>query len=82
MGELQRTNRGFIVFDREIEDHDTRDCVRVQESSIACEGAHVRIFPGAGTEALHLNTDNAERLAKALLEFVRMARAGELEESS
>lgn len=79
-GELQRTPRGFIVFSREIEDHDTRDCVRVQESSIAFEGPHVRVFPGAGTEALHLNIDNAEKLANALLEFVRLARAGKLTE--
>jgi hypothetical protein len=79
---LEKTNRGFVVFSREIEDRDTKDCVRVQESSIALEGAHVRVLPGAGTEALHLNTDNAEKLANALLEFVRMARAGELTESS
>jgi hypothetical protein len=68
------------VFSREIEDSDTKDCVRVQESSVAYEGAHVRVFPGAGTEALHLNVANAEKLANSLLEFVRMARAGELTE--
>lgn len=53
--------------------------VRVVESSIALEGAHVRIYHGPD-EHVQLHVDAAEKVAAALLDFVRDARADELTE--
>lgn len=53
--------------------------VKVVESSIALEGAHVRIFHG-DDEHVQLHVDAAEAVAHALLDFARAARAGELTE--
>jgi hypothetical protein len=53
--------------------------LQVTESSIAFEGAHIRIYHG-DDEHVQLHVDAAEKVAEALLDFVRAARADELTE--
>lgn len=53
--------------------------IRVTESSIAFQGAHVRIYHG-DNEHVQLHVDAAEKVAEALLDFVRAARADKLTE--
>lgn len=49
--------------------------LKVVESSLALEGAHVRIFHG-DDEHVQLHVDAAEAVANALVDFVRAARDG------
>jgi hypothetical protein len=84
--DLEFTPRGFRVFGR-LTDRDGEKA-RLQESSLAFEGPHARLFlenqlfltNRGGTACLHLNLAQAEALAAMLFEFVRAARAGELTE--
>lgn len=76
--EHETTERGFRAYT-----FPDVDCyggeVTVVESSIAFEGAHVRIYHG-DDEHVQLHVDAAEKVAHALLDFVRAARADELTE--
>lgn len=72
------TERGFRFF--RFEHLGCRGLVvKVVESSIALEGAHIRIFHG-DNEHVQLHVDAAEAVAHALLGFVQAARNGELTE--
>ena len=86
---MERTERGFRVYAR----IECRDGVtlRVQESSLAFEGAHLWLFPdGECTDHLgrhsrpapHMNVSQVKELIAALSKFVRQAEGGKLMEPS
>lgn len=77
--EHETTERGFRIFMLAPGDGCRGWDVRVLESSLAFEGAHVRICHG-NDEHVQLHVDAAEQVAHALLDFVRAARSGELTE--
>lgn len=77
------TSRGFVVFDEGIPSR--VGTVRVQESSLAGEGAHAWLFlDGTGnppdTNAPQLSVESAKRLIAALQKFVDDAEDGQLTE--
>lgn len=78
MADRRVTARGFRIY---LADHPgCQDAeVTVVESSIAFEGAHVRIYHG-DDEHVQIHVDAAEAVAHALLDFAREARAGLLTE--
>lgn len=90
MADTEKTERGFGIYGR----IPTRNggTLRVQQSSLAFEGAHVWLFLDGekcvdhrptGTHlvpAPHLSVAQAEQVIAALSEFVRQARANELNE--
>lgn len=75
----KRTERGFRLFAE-------AKGVNVIESSLALEGAHVRVYGGRdiaieGHEGhVHLNVEQAEVVVRGLTAFITEARAGELTE--
>jgi hypothetical protein len=84
---MRRTSSGFLIFD-EVPTFESGVTVRVQESCMAFEGAHV-ILVVAGAECAfvgnehvppvpRLNVEQAKQLIGALQEFVRAAEADEL----
>lgn len=74
------TERGFRLYLDGPGDGCRGARLSVVESSIACEGAHVRICHGTD-EHVQLHADAAEAVAQALLEFVAEARAVALTET-
>jgi hypothetical protein len=85
----ERTERGFRVYGR-IPSHGAA-IVRVQESSLAMEGAHVWLFidgeactdhhvHGHSRPAPQLNVAQAKELISALSRFVKDAERGKLME--
>jgi hypothetical protein len=90
MTETEKTSRGFRIFAR-VPTHEGGS-VRVQESSLAFEGAHVWLFLDGQdcTDHLgrhqkpnpHLNVAQARQLALALNEFCDSAEQGELMENA
>lgn len=77
------TSRGFVVFDEGIPAR--AGTVRVQESSLAGEGAHAWLFLDGAPQppepsAPQLSVESAERLIAALQAFVDDAKAGRLTE--
>lgn len=72
------TERGFRLYLYEPDGGCQGAAVTVVESSLAFEGAHVRIYHG--DDHVHLHVDVAESVALSLLEFVAEARATALTE--
>lgn len=84
---LPRTSRGWLDMLQMQDRHGVE--VVVRESSLACEGAHVRVClsatetsqrHGMAPDALHLNVEQAEKLRDALTAFIEAARDGWLTE--
>ena len=80
MSGKKRTERGFRDFD---EWRGSRGEITVRESSLAYEGAHVRIYQdelgiGESNNCIHLSVADAKRIIAALSAFVEEAEAGEL----
>lgn len=89
MKEVERTERGFAIFGRVPTANG--GSVRVQESSIAFEGAHCWLFldgercsdhhlHGHQKPDPHLNVAQAKQLREALDAFITAAEADELTE--
>jgi hypothetical protein len=82
--EKQRTARGFRIYDNTIQARN--GTLRVQESSLAFEGAHVWLFyddndkrhKGKDYPAPQINVAAAKKLVSALQSFIEGAEAGEL----
>jgi hypothetical protein len=73
-----RTSRGFRTFARFM----GRDGnVVVRESSLAFEGAHVRVH-GETNESVHLSVAGVKELVTALTAFITDAEAGKLMEEA
>lgn len=79
---IEKTNRGFGVYG---EGEHRNGTWKIQESSIAFEGAHVWIFhtpfsePGRCVrDSLQLSVPQAKEVIEALSKFVRDAEAGVL----
>lgn len=88
MADLEKTSRGFNIYGRIPTQRG--GSVRVQESSMAGEGAHVWLFLD-GEQCVdhlghhqkpdpHLNVEQAKALRDALDTFVRAAESDELTE--
>jgi hypothetical protein len=83
--ENKRTSRGFLIFGHNIPcRHGT---IRVQESSLAFEGAHAWLFyseegkgPASDYPCAEINVESAKKLIIALHEFVTAAEKGQLTE--
>lgn len=85
MSEKKTTARGFRIYDDTIRAR--HGVLRVQESSLAFEGAHAWLFydeDGAKEGVLHphpqLNVEAAKKLIVALQSFVEEAEADQLTE--
>ncbi len=71
---IDRTQRGFGVFGR-LKDKDGSK-ITVSESSLAFEGAHVRVYVGGSSGAMHLSVPMAQELIDALQLFIDTAESG------
>lgn len=77
--ERRKNARGFTGYGDPIPTrHGER--VRVQESSIAFEGAHVWVFIDPASDGVLLNVESARRLRDGLAAFIDDAEAGRLTE--
>jgi hypothetical protein len=85
MSDKKVTERGFRIYDDTIEAHHGK--IRVQESSIAFEGAHTWIFyddieakEGIYYPSIQINVANAKKLVVALQAFIQEAEDDKLTE--
>jgi hypothetical protein len=84
MPELETTERGFRVFGRVPTKYGV---LRVQESSLACEGAHVwlfheidKVFKRFKVRDAQISVASARALVKALRVFIKEAEGDKLTE--
>ena len=78
----KKTGRGFRIFE---ESGEGAQRLFVVESSLACKGAHVRIYHGENAnrdeyEHMQLSVAEASKVRAALKVFIAEARAGTLTE--
>ena len=77
----EKTTRRFRLFGHLRSERNGE--IRVQESSVAFEGAHCWVFAGdddTGGQSLHLSVSQARELVEALMVFIAEAEADELTE--